>query len=181
MRWSHQPTVLLVAAGAALALVACGGTGGASSGGSSSGSSATPKMTTPTPASAAVVKTATATVGGKSETILTNAQGMTLYYYTPDKASSVTCTGACAALWPPLSATSGTKVTVPGASGTFGTASNPSGGSVVTYNGWPLYTYVKDKAPGDVTGQGVKGVWFVATPGLTSSGNGASPTPSSGY
>jgi len=31
----------------------------------------------------------------------------------------------------------------------------------VTYNGWPLYYYEKDKAAGDVTGQDVGGVWYV--------------------
>ena len=171
----------LVLGVAALLLAACGSSpsSGTNGGGYGSASSPTPQATA-TPASAAAVKTATATVGGKSETILTNAAGMTLYYYTPDKAASVTCTGGCAAAWPPLAATSGQSITVPGASGKFSSASNPAGGSVVTYNGWPLYTYVKDKAAGDVTGQGVEGIWFVATTGLTSSG-GASPSPSSGY
>ena len=57
----------------------------------------------------------------------------------------------------------------PGVSGTLATLANPDGkGQQVTYNGWPLYYYVKDKAPGDTTGQGVGGNWFVVTPAQVS-------------
>jgi predicted lipoprotein with Yx(FWY)xxD motif len=113
-------------------------------------------------------------VAGKSETIFTNDSGMTLYYYKPDNDSTVTCTGGCATAWPPLAAGSGTQSPLAGATGTWGTAPNPAGGSVVTYNGWPLYTFAKDSAPGQTTGQGVGGVWFVATPSLTASSTGTS-------
>jgi predicted lipoprotein with Yx(FWY)xxD motif len=44
---------------------------------------------------------------------------------------------------------------------------------VVTFNGWPLYTFANDKAPGQVNGQGVGGVWFVATPSLAASPTGS--------
>ena len=33
-----------------------------------------------------------------------------------------------------------------------------------TYKGWPLYYFAGDKAPGDVLGQGLGNVWFVANP-----------------
>ncbi len=153
----------LVSVAAAL-LVACGGsTGSSSSSGSSSSALATP---TSTP----VVKTATATVTGTSETILTNAAGMTLYYYTPDQGGQVTCTAACAAAWPPLKLAAG--VTAPtgdkGVTGKLATVANPEGGTQVTYNGWPLYLWVKDKAPGDTTGEGVGGKWHVVTPNVAS-------------
>src|SRR5258708_1365214 len=59
--------------------------------------------TTPTPSSSgSLIMTATATVNGKSETILTNAQGLTLYYRTSDVPPSVVCSGGCASAWPPL-------------------------------------------------------------------------------
>ncbi len=146
--------------GFTLALAACGGTSPSSSG---SSSSATP---TPTPHAAADVKATTATVAGKSETVLTDAKGLTLYYYTPDKGGKVTCTGGCAAAWPPLFLPSGVTQPTggPGVTGKLGTVANPAGGEQVTYNGWPLYTWIKDKAPGDTTGQGVGGNWFVVTP-----------------
>jgi hypothetical protein len=49
---------------------------------------------------------------------------------------------------------------------------------MLTAGGWPLYTFVKDKAPGDVTGQGVKnfgGTWYAVSP----SGVAVKSTPSS--
>ena len=147
---------------AALLLTACGGSGGGST------SSSTP---VPTPTPTPVVETATATVAGTSMTILTDAHGMTVYYYTPDKGTGkATCVGQCLQNWPAVLLPSG--VTKPtgdkGVTGTLGTITSSSGGSQVTYNGWPLYTFVKDKAPGDTTGQGVGGKWYVVTPGVAS-------------
>jgi predicted lipoprotein with Yx(FWY)xxD motif len=147
-----------------LVLAACGG-----SGTGSTGSSSTPTPA-PTPTPTPVVESATATVAGTSMTILTDAHGMTVYYYTPDKGTGkATCTDACLQNWPAVITPSG--VTQPtgdkGVTGTLGTITS-SGGSQVTYNGWPLYTFIKDKSPGDTTGQGVGGKWFVVTPTVAS-------------
>lgn len=138
-------------------LAACGGS-------NTSSTAATPA---PTATPAPVLKTASATVAGTTETILTDANGMTVYYYTPDKgAGKVTCTGACLQNWPPVLL--GSDVTKPtgdkGVTGTLGTIASPNGGTQVTYNGWPVYTWVKDTKPGDTTGQNVGGKWFVFTP-----------------
>ena len=55
-------------------------------------------------------------------------------------------------------------------------------GTQVTYNGHLLYTYAGDSKPGDTNGEGIDGVWFVATPDLATQGpGGAAPTPTSGY
>jgi predicted lipoprotein with Yx(FWY)xxD motif len=158
---TRRPSFLLTFAASALLLAACGGS-------SSSGAASTPA---PTPTPNPVLKTATATVAGQSETILVGENGMTLYYYTPDKGTGqATCTGQCLALWPPLLMPSG--VTKPagekGVTGTLGTVTSPAGGMQVTYNGWPLYFWTKDKAPGDTTGQNVAGKWFVVPPDVTS-------------
>src|SRR5437667_9464778 len=86
----------------AMFIVACGGygtTGGGSYGG---GSTNPPAPTTGGSDSSAVIQTATVTVKGQSETVLTNAQGMTLYHFTPDSAKQSACSGACAQTWPPL-------------------------------------------------------------------------------
>jgi predicted lipoprotein with Yx(FWY)xxD motif len=153
---SVNPRSAVLALVVPLLAAACGG----------SSSSSTSSSSTATPSAPPVVKTATATVAGKSEKILTNDKGMTLYYYLPDKGGNVSCTGDCAAAWPPLLLPSGVSKPTgdKGATGKLGTVADPGGGTQVTYNGWPLYTWVKDKAAGDTTGQGVGGKWFVVTP-----------------
>ena len=110
---------------------------------------------------AATVRTALATVGGKTETILVNSQGLPLYYYLNDTAAKSQVTGGLAALWPPLTSAS------PAATGLTGklAAVSDTHGDQVAYNGHLLYTFADDHA-GQVTGQGVQG-FFVATPGLT--------------
>src|SRR5271170_1533292 len=44
---------------------------------------------------AATVRTVQATVGGKTETILVNSQGLPLYYYLNDTATRSSTTGTC--------------------------------------------------------------------------------------
>jgi predicted lipoprotein with Yx(FWY)xxD motif len=96
--------------------------------------------------------------------ILTTADGRTLYIYTKDKPNSKTsvCTGQCATFWPPLAVPAGMTVsaTMPGVPGKFGVALRASGTKQLTYNGWPLYTFAKDKDSGDVYGEGVINSWW---------------------
>jgi hypothetical protein len=57
-----------------------------------------------------------------------------------------------------------------------GTAKRPDGTEQVTYNGHPLYLFVRDQKPGDISGQGVSAfgaLWYV----LSSSGNQITSTP----
>lgn len=94
--------------------------------------------------------------------ILVDGEGRTLYLFTPDDQGDPTCTDDCAAAWPPFE---GPAATGDGADGTaVATAEHPSGVTQVTYNGWPLYYFASDAAPGDVNGQGVNDVWFVVGP-----------------
>ena len=95
--------------------------------------------------------------------ILTDANGMTLYVYAKDTVGSSACTGACATSWPPLTV-SGTPTLPSGVTGTVSVMTRADGSTQVTYNGKPLYTFSKDTAPGQTTGQGVGAVWSVATP-----------------
>ena len=124
----------------------------------------------------ATVRTVQATVGGKTETILVNSQGLPLYYYLNDTAAKSVVTGGLAALWPPLTSAS------PAATGLTGkiTAVTDIHGDRVAYDGHLLYTFADDQA-GQVTGQGVQG-FFVATPGLTAiTGSPAPAAPSNPY
>ena len=144
----------------AMAIAACGGS-------TSSGSSSTPTPAATTPSSStALIKTTTATVSGKSEMILTDAQGKTLYYFTPDTATTTACTSSCADNWPPLLATGSSTPTsatsLPGKLTTQTTAN----GNQVEYNGHLLYTFAGDSGPGQTNGQGLLGKWFVATSNL---------------
>jgi predicted lipoprotein with Yx(FWY)xxD motif len=89
--------------------------------------------------------------------------------FEPDKQKRVTCKGSCAVIWPPLKLKAGQRATAGGAArkSLLGSDPNPGGGRVVTYNKWPLYTYVTDTKPGQATGQALKlngGYWYVLSP-----------------
>lgn len=43
----------------------------------------------------------------------------------------------------------------------LGTVTRDDGSLQVTYNGWPLYLYSLDMAPGDALGQGMNNTWFL--------------------
>jgi predicted lipoprotein with Yx(FWY)xxD motif len=94
---------------------------------------------------------------------LVDDKGMTLYLFTKDTPNTSVCYDKCATAWPPL-LTTGAPVAGEGVDASkFGTTTRKDGSMQVTYNGWPLYYYEKDKAPGDVTGQNVGDVWFVVS------------------
>ncbi len=102
-------------------------------------------------------------------TVLVNARGFTLYMFAPDKRKRVTCVATCAKVWPPLKLKAGQKPTAGGAArkSLLGTVKDPSGGRVVTYNHWPLYTYIADTKPGEAKGQALNlngGLWYVLSP-----------------
>lgn len=93
--------------------------------------------------------------------VLVDSAGMTLYLYTKDTQGSgkSTCEGQCLAAWPALI---GEPVAGQGVDATkLGTLTRTDGSPQVTYNGWPLYYWAKDKSAGDTTGQGVGKVWWV--------------------
>ena len=105
----------------------------------------------------------------KLGTVLVNSKGLTLYMFVPDKRKKVTCKGTCAAVWPPVKLPKGAKPMAAGQakSRLLGSDPNPGGGRVVTYNRWPLYTYVADRAPEQAKGQALNlngGLWYVLTP-----------------
>jgi predicted lipoprotein with Yx(FWY)xxD motif len=114
----------------------------------------------PTPASASgTLKTAT--IGGV--TVLTNAQGFTLYWFAPDTPTRSACYGTCAGYWPPVIETPSAG---PGKPGTLATIQRSDGTTQATYNGHPLYTYVGDTAPGQAFGNNLNlngGLWHEVT------------------
>jgi len=100
----------------------------------------------------------TATISGIN--VLTNANGLTLYWFAPDTPATSKCTGSCTAYWPPVT---GQPKAGPGVTGKLGTIKRPGGGLQATYDGHPLYTYIGDSGPGEAGGNNLNlngGLWF---------------------
>jgi predicted lipoprotein with Yx(FWY)xxD motif len=112
-------------------------------------------------ASAALAQTATpAKVADTSKgKALVDAKGMTLYTFDRDTAGKSACNGPCAQNWPPLMAAANAS-----ASGEWTVITRDDGSRQWAYKGKPLYLWVKDTKPGEVTGDGVNNVWHVAMP-----------------
>jgi predicted lipoprotein with Yx(FWY)xxD motif len=92
--------------------------------------------------------------------VLAEANGQVLYTYAKDtKDGAPTCTGSCAAAWPPATGTpqAGPADHFPG---TFGLVKGADGVGQITYNGYPLYLF-KDAKPLTTAGNGIGGVWHV--------------------
>ncbi len=95
--------------------------------------------------------------------VLADAKGDTLYWYAKDmKGGPSTCTGSCLAAWPAVTGKPAAAMGVTFA-GKLGSVANASGTVQATYNGYPLYRYAEDMAPGQTSGNGAGGVWHVIT------------------
>ena len=158
---------LVGAALAGAALAACGSSGPSASG---TTPTTTAPSTTASGGSTPFYEVKTGQVTGLG-TVLVDGQGMTLYMFEPDKQSGQsTCYGACAQGWPPLILPVGvaTPVAGPGVQASLlGTTHRSDGQTEVTYDKWPLYTWVSDSQPGQATGQALNnlgGLWYVLSP-----------------
>jgi predicted lipoprotein with Yx(FWY)xxD motif len=152
-----------LAALSVLVAAACGG-GGATA-------ASPPKTASGQAASVGVAKT------GLGE-ILVDSQGRTLYLFKADSGTKSACTGECAAAWPPLLVSAKPSVGSGLNASLVGTTTRPEGTTQVTYNGHPLYLFVKDQKAGETNGQGVTAfgaAWFA----LSGAGNQASGSPPS--
>ena len=89
-------------------------------------------------------------VGGV--TVLTDAEGYTLYWFSPDNPTMSACEASCARTWPPVTAPA---VGGAGVTGTLGAIARPDGSLQATWDGHPLYTTTADKLPGQAKGDGV--------------------------
>jgi predicted lipoprotein with Yx(FWY)xxD motif len=163
---SRPIAILASSAGLALApvaIAACGG-GGATA-------AAPPAKTTSTsPTSIGTGKTALGT-------ILVDSQGRTLYLFTHDSSTTSTCSGPCATAWPPLMATGAPTATSGANAALLGTIKRADGTTQLTYNGHPLYRFIKDVSPGQTNGQGVVafgGLWFAVTAAGNQAGHASS-------
>jgi len=97
-------------------------------------------------------------------TILTDANGMTLYTFANDEPGWSNCVGGCADTWPPLTVDDPEAIGAPEAIRDVLTATGRADGTEqVNFNDQPLYLFTGDQQPGDTTGHGQGGVWSVAT------------------
>lgn len=165
-----------VAAIAAIALSACGASAGSSytpadpygsapaaGTGGTGGTGAAATAPADAPAQAALVATEVDELG----TIVTDADGFTLYRFDDDTAKppSTTCVDACADKWPPVTVDPKGKLGLEGVEeSVIGLVARPDGTSQLTIAGWPVYRFASDADPGSTKGQGVGGAWFAVTP-----------------
>jgi predicted lipoprotein with Yx(FWY)xxD motif len=161
---------LLAVVAAAAVVAACSSSGTSSTSGSTSASS---------PAAATAGSLKTATIGGA--TVLTNANGFTLYSFAPDTPTKSNCNGTCAQNWPPLKG----PATASGVTGTFGAIKRSDGSTQATFDGHPLYTFAGDTSPGQNNGNGLNaagGLWHeITTSGTAPAGSSSSGSGSGGY
>jgi predicted lipoprotein with Yx(FWY)xxD motif len=143
-----------------LAAVACRGPAASAGGAYGTTSAAAPTTMTPVAPAKALLTVRKSGAGY----VLATSTGRTIYWYSGDTKGSgkSTCTGTCLAAWP---AVGGAPAAAPGVqlAGQLGTITRPGGVVQATYNGYPLYTYAQDMAPGQTTGNGVSGAWHVIT------------------
>jgi predicted lipoprotein with Yx(FWY)xxD motif len=167
----------LAAAVAAAVLAACSSSATSSATGGGGGSSSSSSSSPAAAATAGSLKTTT--IGGA--TVLTNANGFTLYSFAPDTSTTSKCNGTCAQNWPPVHG----PVTAAGVTGTFGTITRSGGSVQATFDGHPLYTFAGDTAPGQNKGNGLNaagGLWHeVTTSGTAPAGSSSSGSGSGGY
>jgi len=153
---------LLGAAATLMLAAACSGTSNTSSAGSNG--SVTPGAgTSATTSVSGAVGVATTSLGP----VLVDSKGLTVYMLTADTSGHSTCSAQCLTFWPLVPAAGTGVPQVQGISAALATTKATSGASMVTAGGWPLYTFVKDKGPGDVAGEGVKkfgGTWYAVSP-----------------
>jgi predicted lipoprotein with Yx(FWY)xxD motif len=176
---STRPVTLAISTVALVVMSACGGSSttpaaAPSSSTASSTSSPSASQTAAAPTGPATVQVATTTLGKA----LTDSRGFTLYKFDKDQGGTSVCYEAqdCAVHWPALLTAGAPKASAGADAAMLGTTKRKEGTTQVTYNKMPLYFYYLDKAPGDVRGQGVFGLWWLVAPDGTLIKTTASPT-----
>lgn len=118
---------------------------------------------TPTPTPIPEANAVRLRIDGTFGNMLTDSDGMSLYFFSLDAKENSNCTDGCLNTWPvfyesDLTFDEGLEAD------DFGSITRSDGNMQTTYKGWPLYSYASDSAEGDVNGDGVNAVWFVAKP-----------------
>jgi len=98
--------------------------------------------------------------------IMTDSLGKTLYFFSIDASGNSGCTGGCVTQWPIFYKDS-LRLATGLTDSDFGTIIRSDGQKQTTYKGWPLYYFAGDAKTGDINGDKVADVWFVAKPDYT--------------
>ena len=104
---------------------------------------------------------------------LTDANGRAMYIFLNDTNGVSNCMDDCLVNWPPVLVAPDTDLASLSPdldASLLSTLEREDGSMQLVFNGWPLYYYVGDAAPGDVTGHGVGDVWYLVTPMGTGAG-----------
>jgi len=96
---------------------------------------------------------------------LVDADGLTLYGFTPDSPTASTCNGPCADSWPPVAGDAVVSDDLD--QSLLSTITRDDGSTQLVFGDWPLYRFAGDSTAGDINGQGVNDVWFVIGPDAT--------------
>ncbi len=120
--------------------------------------------------------------------VLANRQGFTLYSLSSEGSGKVTCKATCWKFWPPVlvPATASVKTVslAAGVDGAIGFTSQHGNTKQLTFDGYPLYTFVKDTKPGQVNGEGIVafgGTWgMLHVSNLIMPAKSAAPKPATG-
>jgi predicted lipoprotein with Yx(FWY)xxD motif len=154
----------------AVALAACGGSGGSESATAASSGGGTVSV---------------AEIGGAGN-VLVDSSGQALYASEQETAAGMAlCTGACTSFWQPLTVSGGAPEGGP-EGGDLGVMKRPDGSKQVTFDGKLLYTFTQD-GPEEVTGDGFQDAfegnqftWHVVTAGNGGASAGETSETSSG-
>lgn len=111
--------------------------------------------------------------------VLTGPDGKTVYFADQEANGQIKCTGSCNTFWKPVTVTAGsTPSGGSGVTGTLATVARPDGTTQVTYDGKPLYEFVKDSGSGQDSGNNFKDsfngtnfTWHADTPAGTAAGS----------
>ncbi|MBO0844142.1 MAG: hypothetical protein J2P22_01845 [Nocardioides sp.] len=155
-----------VAAVSVLTLSACGSS-------SSSTNTGTAGQGSSSPSGASGLHVASTSLGN----VVVDGSGMTVYMLTADTSGHSSCSAACLQYWPPV-----TSAQESGIHAKVGMTSTMSGGKTATVGGWPVYTFIQDQKPGDVTGEGMQtygGTWYAISASGKPVKQGGSTTPKS--
>ena len=171
----YQAASAVALTGVALILAACGGS-------SSSSTTSSAASASPSGSASNAAGTAVGTAKGSLGTYLTGGSGRALYIWVADTKNKSSCSGACAAAWPPLTTNAAPSASGGTVAAELGTITRSDGSKQVTYLGRPLYYYAGDSGPGMTSGNGSDqfgAKWWLISPsggqvGASTSANSAS-------